>query len=159
MSLRIIRIQLNRTLEFALGGGPVTIVVVLNVSQRDMRFGETCIDLYGFQRCGLGLWQRFVWRYGAAGIRRAQQIISVGQPTVSQRERWIFFYRLLKVFERLLQPFFASLVIVKPSFQIKLISLVAFGVMFGEPFLFARNFELEFVDNFARNLALRLKQF
>lgn len=106
-----------------------------------MRFGEAFIDLYRFQRCGLGPWQRFVWRYGAASIRRAHQIVCVGESTVSQREHWIFFYRLLKVFERLLQPFFASLVIVKPSFQIKLISLVAFGVVLGKPTLLARHFE------------------
>src|SRR5438309_1310708 len=141
MSLRIVGIQLYRSFEFALGAGPVAIVIVLNVSQRDMRFGETCIDRYGFQRCGLGLWQRLVWRYGAASIRRAQKIISVGQAAVSQRERWIFFDRLLKVFERLLQPLFASLVIVKPSFQIKLISLITFGVVFGKPTLLARDLE------------------
>src|SRR5438876_5768351 len=154
MSLRIIRIQLNRTLEFALGGGPVTIVVVLNVSQRDMRFGETCIDLYGFQRCGLGLWQRFVWRYGAASIRRAKEIISVGQATVSQRERRIFFYRLLKVFERFLQPFFGAFVEIKPSFQLKLIGLVTFGVVFRESSLLPGDFKLELVNDLARDLAL-----
>src|SRR5713226_1782499 len=99
MSLRIIRIQLDGALEFALGAGPVTIVVVLNVSQRDMRFGESSIDLYGLQRRGFSLWHRLVWRCGSSSIRRAQEIISVGQATVSQRERGIFFYRLLKVFE------------------------------------------------------------
>src|SRR5437762_9966799 len=109
MSLRIVGIQLDRAFEFALGAGPDTIVVVLNVSQRDMRFGESSIDLYGFQRRGLRLWQRLVWRCRSAGIWRPQQIISVCQSTVSQRERGVLFYRLLKVFERLLQPFFASL--------------------------------------------------
>src|SRR5438270_4509716 len=141
MSLRIIRIQLDGAFEFALSAGPVTIVIVLNVGQRYVRFGETCIEFYGFQRGGLGLWQRFVWRYGAASIRRAQQIIGVGQAAVSQREVRIFLYCLLKIVERLLQPFFASLVVIKSSFQIKLISLVAFGVVFGKPTLLARDFE------------------
>src|SRR5438270_3215029 len=155
MGLRIIRIQLDRALEFPLSPGPVAIVIILNVSQRDMRFGEAFIDLYGFQRCCLGLWQRLVWRYGAAGIRRAQQIISVGQAAVSQRERGIFSYRLLKVFERLLQPFFGSFVVIKTSFQLKLISLITFSVVFGKTTLLARDFEFQGLDDFARNLSLR----
>src|SRR5438876_2302524 len=123
MGLRIIWIQLDRAFEFALGAGPVTIVIVFNVSQRHMRFGESSIDLYGFQRRGLRLWQRLVWRCHSAGIWRAQQIISICQSTVSQRERGVLFYRPLKIFERLLQPFFGSFVVVKSSFHVKLISL------------------------------------
>src|SRR5437667_7605092 len=111
MGLRIIWIQLDRAFEFALGAGPATIVIVFNVSQRHMRFRESSIDLYGFQRRGLRFWQRFVWRCRPASIRRAQKIISIGQATVSESERRIFFYRLLKVFERLLQPFFGSFVV------------------------------------------------
>src|SRR5437016_12952038 len=106
-----------------------------------MRFGESSIDLYGFQRRGLRLWQRLVWRCHSAGIRRAQQIISVGQSTVSQRERGIFFYRLLKVFERLLQPFFGALVVIEPSLQLKLIGLVTFSVVLGKSTLLARDLE------------------
>src|SRR5439155_1504819 len=113
MSLAILRIQLDGALDFAFSAGPVTIVVVFDVSQRYVRFGEAGIEFYGFQRGGLGLWQRFVWRYGAASIRRAQQIIGVGQAAVSQREVRIFLYCLLKVVERLLQSSFASLVVTK----------------------------------------------
>src|SRR5437667_3589093 len=158
MGLRIIWIQLDRAFEFALGAGPVTIVIVFNVSQRHMRFGESSIDLYGFQRRGLRLWQRLVWRCHSAGIWRAQQIISVCQSTVSQRERGVLFYRLLKIFERLLQPFFGSFVVVKSSFHVKLISLVAFGVMFGKPALLTRDLEFQGVDDFAGNLSLRGQQ-
>src|SRR2546429_3678199 len=155
MSLRIIRIQLDRALEFAFSAGPVTIVIVFDVSQRYVRFGEACIEFDGFQRGGPGLWQRFVWRYGAASVRRAQKIISIGQATVSESERRIFFYRLLKVFERLLQTFLGAFVVIKSSFQIKLISLVAFGIVFGKPTLLARDFKFQGVDDLTGNLSLR----
>src|SRR6266699_2878559 len=112
-----------------------------------MRLRESSIDLYGFQRRGFGLWQRLVWRYRPAGIRRTQEIISVCEATVSQRERGIFFYRLLKVFERLPQPFFCSFVVIKSSFQLKLISLITFGIVFRKSSLLPGDFELEFVND------------
>src|SRR6266571_7373685 len=117
-----------------------------------MRLRESSIDLYGFQRRGLRLWQRLVWRYRPAGIRRTQEIISVCEATVSQRERRIFFYRLLKVFERLLQAFFGAFVEIKPSFQLKLIGLVTFGVVFRESSLLPGDFKLELVNDLARDL-------
>src|SRR5207253_7306857 len=117
--------------------------------------GEAFIDLYGFQRCCLGLWQRLVWRYGAASIRRAQKIISVGHATVSQREVRIFFNCLLKVFERLLQTVFGSFVVIEAAFQLKLIGFVAFGVMLRQSALLARDLEFQGVDDLARNLSLR----
>src|SRR5438309_1472325 len=139
MSLRIIRIQLDRALEFAFSGGPVAVVIIPDVSERDMRLGEAFIDLYGFLCCGFCFWHDLVWPQRSSRIRSTQKIIRIGHAAVSKREGWILFYRLLKIFERLLHSFLAAFVEVKPSLEIKLISLVAFGVVFGKPTLLARD--------------------
>src|SRR5437764_14415215 len=110
------------------------------------------------QRGALPVWQRLIWRHRSSRVRRCQKIISIGRAAVSKREGWILFYRLLKIFERLLHSFFAAFVKIKPSFQIKLISLVALGVMFGEATLLARDLEFQGVDDFTRNLSLRGQQ-
>src|SRR5438874_11826362 len=124
MSLRIIGVQHDRSFEFTFSTGPVTIVVVLNMSQRNMRFGKCPIELDCLQRGLLPFWQRLIWRHRSSRVRRCQKIISIGQATVSKREGWILFYRLLKIFERLLHSFLTALVDVEPSLEIKLISFV-----------------------------------
>src|SRR6266852_6498769 len=129
MSLRIIRIQLDRALEFAFSGGPVAVVIIPDVSERDMRLGEAFIDLYGFLCCGFCFWHDLVWPQRSARIRSTQKIISIGHAAVSQRKGWILCYRLLIILKRLLHSFIGAFVVIKSSFQIKLISLVAFGVV------------------------------
>src|SRR5438270_4697323 len=119
MSLRIIGVQLDRPFEFTFSTGPVTIVIILNVSQRNMRFGKCLIELDCLQRGLLPFWQRLTWRHRSARVRSSQEIISVGQATVSQREVRIFLNCLLKTVKRLLHSGFGALVKVKSSFQIK----------------------------------------
>src|SRR2546422_4780187 len=130
MSLGIIRVQLDGPLKFTLGDGPVTVVIICDVSERDMRLGQTGIDFYSFQRGDLCLWHRLVWSQHSSSIRGAQEIISVSYAAVSEREVRIFFNRLLIILKRLLHPLPGPLVIVKTPFEIKLVSLVTLGVVF-----------------------------
>src|SRR5947199_3236390 len=155
MSLRIIGIQLDRPFEFTFSTRPVTIVIVLDMGQRNMRLGKCPIELDCLQRGLLPFWQRLVWRHRSSRVRRCQKIVSIGQAAVSKREGWILFYRLLKIFERLLHSFLAALVEVKASLKVELISLVAFGVVFGKATLLARAPEFQRVDNRAGHLSLR----
>ena len=123
-----------------------------------MRFGEGVIDFQRLERGSLRFWHRLIWRHSSHRVRSSQKIVSVSQPAVSEGEIRISFYRLLKILEGLLHPLLGSLVPIKPSLEIKLKSFVALGVVFGKPSLFARDFELQFVDNLSRNLALRRQQ-
>src|SRR5438128_3128547 len=141
MSLRVIGIQLNGSFEFALSIRPIVVVIIPGMRERDVRFGEGRIDFHRLKRGGLRLRQRLICWHAASGVRAANKIVSVSQPAVSQCEVGIFFYRLLKISERLLHSFFGALVEVKSPFQIKLISLVAFGVVFGKSTLLARDLE------------------
>ena len=58
-----------------------------------------------------------------------------------------FLGRLLRVFAP-----------VETALQIELVSFVALCVLLVQPFLFARDFEFEFVDNLSRNLTLQQQE-
>src|SRR5207253_10039122 len=105
------------------------------------RLCEAFIDLYGVLCCGFCFWHGLVWPQRSSRIRSTQKIVRIGHAAVSKRKGWILCYRLLIILKRLLHSFFASLVVIKSSFQIKLIGLVALGIVFGEPPLLTRDFE------------------
>src|SRR5437870_11526203 len=115
MSLRIIGVQLDRPFEFTFSTGPVTIVIVLDMGQRNMRFGKCLIELDCLQRGLLPFWQRLIWRHHSSRVRGSQEIIGIGHPAVSEREGWILFDSLLKTLKRLFHSILGALVEVKSS--------------------------------------------
>src|SRR6187455_2603563 len=93
----IVRIELNGPLEFAVSAGPVSIIEILGVGQRDMRFGKGLIDFQRLDSGRLGFGKHLIWRLVSSSLGTSEKIVSVGNTTVGQSEVGILFDRLLKV--------------------------------------------------------------
>src|SRR5712692_1291314 len=115
VSLGIVGIELNGSFVFALSSRKVSVVKILNMGQRNVRFGKGLIDFQSLERGGLRFWQHLIWRHASSCLWHPQKSVTVGQTAVSQGEVRIFFYSLLKILEGLLHPLLASLVPVKTS--------------------------------------------
>src|SRR4030095_8669947 len=91
-------IEFNGPFILALGSCEVMFVIIFLVGQRNMRVSERVIDVQSLESGGLRFWHRLIRWHCARCIGSAQKIVSVSQTTVSKGEVWIFFYRLLVVF-------------------------------------------------------------
>src|SRR5712664_3978714 len=115
MSGRVVGVEFDGPFIFALSSSPVTVVIIFDMGQRDVRFCERVIDFQSLERGGLGFWHRLIRWHSSARVRGPQEIVSVSQTAVSQREVRISFYRLLKILEGFLHSLLGSLVPIKPS--------------------------------------------
>src|SRR5215510_13006859 len=106
-----------------------------------MWLSQCVIDLKSLERGSLCFGKGIGCRQGTRCISSTQEIVGVGKSAVSERELRIGLNRLLIIVERLEHSVLGSLVPIKSAFQIKLIGLVAVGVILGQPFLLTRNLE------------------
>src|SRR5258706_9387727 len=99
MSQHIIWVEFNRALELAFCGRPVAIIVIRDVSERDVRLRQCTIDRNRFQCRSLTFRQRVAWWKCSTGILRPLENVTICQAAIGQCEIWILFDRLIKVLD------------------------------------------------------------
>ena len=108
----IVRIQIDRTAEFTLGGGPVAIIVEAHGGKRCVRFGERVVQIESF------IYRRFGVRKRLRGreVRKpSERCPAVRETVVRQCIIRISLNGLLEVSNRLFEVLFGSPVPEKPT--------------------------------------------
>src|SRR5260221_6939685 len=99
MSQHIIWVEFNRALELAFCRRPVAIIVIRDVSERDVGLRQCTVDRNRFQCRSLTFRQRVARWKCSTGILRPLEYVTVCQAAIGQCEIWILFDRLIKVLD------------------------------------------------------------
>src|SRR5882762_1804506 len=128
MSLGGVRVQLNGSLEFALGPRPVPVEVLTNQRHRDVTFRKSVVEFDAPHR---GRLRALPYLWGCDVSRGAHEGVSVREARVGLGVIGIFFDGLAEEINRLLESVLRPLVPVKKTLQVELIGFGVLGVTLG----------------------------
>src|SRR6266581_8121138 len=120
VSVGIVGTELDCLQKLSLGAWEIKVVVRLHLAENRMSFTEPRIQHQSFGGCCFGLRCAFP---GGEHPEVVAHVVRIGEAYVCQREIWIFFHRLLKELNALLNASPSSLVPVISALQVKLIGL------------------------------------
>src|SRR5687767_15281521 len=111
MRVGVVRIELDRALEFPFSASPVTVVLKLDMSKGGMRFGERTVNFQSFVDRSRGFRKGLAWRKNLLQrLQNSKGHVRIREAYESKRVRRIFLNRLTKVLHRLLRRRFGPLV-------------------------------------------------
>ncbi len=146
------RAEFEAALELRLSRFPLPIVKPQYGRQRRVGLGEIGVEPQGSQCRGLSLGERLVGREITVP---PQEHVGIGDTGVGKAVAGVFPNCLLKVLDRLVEPFFGPTVPVMTTLQIKPVGLGILGVMSGESLLFCpRQLQPQFFRYLVGNFVL-----
>src|SRR5262245_27978257 len=113
-----VRIELNGSLVFSLGTHKIPFAPESDPRQRCVSLGESVIKLQRLRYCCLRFLIELHWRDGTAPTIGVKQSIGGGQPAICLSIARVLFYRLVTVFNRLVEIWYGFLVIVIDRLEI-----------------------------------------
>ena len=97
---RIVRVELDGSLEFPFGAGPVPLIRRKNPCQRGVSLSQGVVDLQCLRGRSLGLWHTLSRRLQ---LMAGEDPVAVGQADVGQSVTGVLLNRLLEVVDGALQ--------------------------------------------------------
>src|SRR4051794_39132095 len=126
---RVFGIEFDGSLELTFCTSPVPLEAMLDVTERGMSLTQPIIQFQRLHRRRTCFRHRLLWR---TAFDDAERGVRVCEASVGQRVVRVLDDGVLEIADRLLKTFVVSLVPEIAPFDVRLISLRVFGVVFRE---------------------------